>query len=166
MFDRRYVRSNSYDPNWVVENQMGPNALGLTEALTEIMPIEPGMKVLDLGCGKAMSSIFLAREFRVSVWATDLWIPATTRELGDEIPTALEPHWEWDFCCWHSPDWWRTHWTKTRKFVVDEVGMIEDGSALFSRFRFSYAALVSALIKSPNTTANWAASLGCSGMHT
>ena len=57
------------------------------------MPIEPGMKVLDLGCGKAMSSIFLAREFRVSVWATDLWIPATTRELGDEIPTALEPHW-------------------------------------------------------------------------
>jgi cyclopropane fatty-acyl-phospholipid synthase-like methyltransferase len=32
------------------------------------------MRVLDLGCGKAVSSIFLAREFGVRVWATDLWI--------------------------------------------------------------------------------------------
>ncbi|MEZ5227484.1 MAG: hypothetical protein R2710_12635 [Acidimicrobiales bacterium] len=46
---------------------MGPNALWLTEALTEVMTIEPGMKVLDLGCGKAMSSIFLAKEFGAQV---------------------------------------------------------------------------------------------------
>ncbi len=31
------------------------------------------MRILDLGCGKAASSIFLAREFGVTVWATDLW---------------------------------------------------------------------------------------------
>jgi SAM-dependent methyltransferase len=31
------------------------------------------MKVLDLGCGRAASSIFLAREYGVTVWATDLW---------------------------------------------------------------------------------------------
>ena len=31
------------------------------------------MRVLDLGCGRAMSSIFLRREFGVQVWATDLW---------------------------------------------------------------------------------------------
>jgi cyclopropane fatty-acyl-phospholipid synthase-like methyltransferase len=31
------------------------------------------MRVLDLGCGRAVSSIFLHREFRVEVWATDLW---------------------------------------------------------------------------------------------
>ncbi len=194
----RYLRSNSYDTSWVVENQMGPNALWLTEALTEILTIEPGMKVLDLGCGKAMSSIFLAREFGAKVWATDLWIaasdnqaridqsglsdlitpihaeahtlpfdpeffdaivsfdayqyfgtadlylgyvldflkpggqigavmPATTCELGDEIPVALEPFWEWDFCCWHTPQWWRTHWAKTRKVKVDHADMIEDG---------------------------------------
>ena len=54
-------------------------------------------------------------------------MPATTRELGVEIPTGLEPYWEWDFCCWHSPDWWRTHWNKTRKVVVVEVSMIDDG---------------------------------------
>jgi len=31
------------------------------------------MRVLDLGCGRAASSIFLRREFGVQVWATDLW---------------------------------------------------------------------------------------------
>jgi SAM-dependent methyltransferase len=35
------------------------------------------MRVLDLGCGRASSSIFLRREFGVQVWATDLWISAT-----------------------------------------------------------------------------------------
>jgi cyclopropane fatty-acyl-phospholipid synthase-like methyltransferase len=32
--------------------------------------------VLDLGCGRASSSIFLHREFGVQVWATDLWFSA------------------------------------------------------------------------------------------
>jgi cyclopropane fatty-acyl-phospholipid synthase-like methyltransferase len=31
------------------------------------------MRVLDLGCGRAISSIFLRREFGVQVWAADLW---------------------------------------------------------------------------------------------
>jgi cyclopropane fatty-acyl-phospholipid synthase-like methyltransferase len=35
------------------------------------------MRVLDLGCGRAMSSIFLHREFGVQVWATDLWFSAS-----------------------------------------------------------------------------------------
>ena len=77
---RAYPRSNRYDPAWVIENQMGPNALWLVEALTQAMPIEPGAKVLDLGCGRAMTSIFLAKEFGARVWATDLWIPAEENE--------------------------------------------------------------------------------------
>jgi SAM-dependent methyltransferase len=32
------------------------------------------MRVLDLGCGRAMSSVFLRRELGVEVWAVDLWI--------------------------------------------------------------------------------------------
>ncbi len=72
----RYPRSNGYDPAWVAENQMGPKALWLLESLTDIMAIEPGMKVLDLGCGRAMTSIFLAKEFGAQVLATDLWIDA------------------------------------------------------------------------------------------
>lgn len=194
----RYRRSNGYDPEWVARNQMGPNALWLTEALTEVMTFEPGMKVLDLGCGKAISSIFLSREFGAQVWATDLWIPAaenqmrivevgltdlvhpihaeahtlpfasgffdaivsldayqyfgtadlylgylldflkpggrlgavmpaTTRELGTEIPDALAPFWEWELCCFHTPDWWRTHWAKTGKVSVDSAELVEDG---------------------------------------
>ena len=35
------------------------------------------MRVLDLGCGRASSSIFLRREFGVLVWATDLWFSAS-----------------------------------------------------------------------------------------
>jgi cyclopropane fatty-acyl-phospholipid synthase-like methyltransferase len=72
-----YPRSATYDPVWVLENLMGPNVLWLTEALTQRMQLTPGMRVLDLGCGKALSSIFLAREFGVQVWATDLWIGAS-----------------------------------------------------------------------------------------
>jgi cyclopropane fatty-acyl-phospholipid synthase-like methyltransferase len=35
------------------------------------------MQVLDLGCGTALTSIFLAREFGVQVWAADLWTKPT-----------------------------------------------------------------------------------------
>ncbi len=72
-----YPRSATYDPEWVLENQMGPNVLWLTEALTQAMNLEPGMRVLDMGCGRAVSSIFLAKEFDLEVWATDLWIEAS-----------------------------------------------------------------------------------------
>src|ERR1051325_11034180 len=41
------------------------------------MDLRPGMRVLDLGCGRAASSIFLRREFGVQVWAADLWFSAT-----------------------------------------------------------------------------------------
>jgi SAM-dependent methyltransferase len=71
-----FPRASQYDPGWVIENQMGLNALWLTEWLCQGLNLKPGMRVLDLGCGKALSSIFLAREYDVQVWATDLWISA------------------------------------------------------------------------------------------
>ena len=55
----------------------GANALWLTEWLAEALDLRPGMRVLDLGCGRAASSIFLRREFGVQVWATDLWFSAS-----------------------------------------------------------------------------------------
>jgi len=73
----QYPRSSRYDMNWVARHEMGPNALWLTEALSQVMTFTSGMRVLDLGCGTALSSIFLAREFGVQVWATDLWISAS-----------------------------------------------------------------------------------------
>ena len=73
----QFPRSSKYDPLWVVENQMGPNALWLAEWVCRDIDLSPGMRVLDMGCGKAMSSIFLAREFGLQVWANDLWIKPT-----------------------------------------------------------------------------------------
>lgn len=63
--------------NFLKENMMGPNCIKLLEDLTKDMQIEKGMRVLDLGCGKGLTSIFLAKEFGATVYATDLWIPAT-----------------------------------------------------------------------------------------
>jgi SAM-dependent methyltransferase len=201
----RYVRSNAYDAEWVFANQMGPNALWLMEALTEVVRIERGMRVLDLGCGTAMTSIFLAKEFGAQIWATDLWIDATSNltrireagvedlvvpvhaeahdlpfakgffdaivsvdayqyfgtadlylgyiteflrpdgeigvvvpalleEIGAEVPPEIAPWWEWDFCCFHSPAWWRTHWAKTGKVRVDVADAIEEGWKDWMRF--------------------------------
>jgi SAM-dependent methyltransferase len=73
-----FPRSSRYNPEWVITNVSGgANALWLTEWLAAAMSLKPGMRVLDLGCGRASSSIFLAREFDVQVWATDLWVSAS-----------------------------------------------------------------------------------------
>lgn len=73
----RFPRSAKYDVDWIIENHIGSHCLWLMEALCEVMSLQPGMRVLDLGCGKAITSIFLAKEFGVQVWATDLWIDAS-----------------------------------------------------------------------------------------
>jgi SAM-dependent methyltransferase len=201
----RYTRSNGYDAGWVFANQMGPNALWLMEALADVVELEPGMRVLDLGCGTAMTSIFLAKEFGVRVCATDLWIdatsnltrireagvddlvvpihaeahdlpfadgyfdaivsvdayhyfgtadlylgyvtrflrdggqigivaPAVLEEIGSDPPTELAPYWEGDYCCFHSPEWWRAHWARTQRVRVDVADAIEDGWKDWLRF--------------------------------
>jgi SAM-dependent methyltransferase len=77
LLTERFPRASRYHPDWVIANASGgANSLWLTEWLAEVMDLRPGMRVLDLGCGKASSSIFLHREFGVQVWATDLWISA------------------------------------------------------------------------------------------
>lgn len=75
--DDRFPRSARYDQAWVIEDCFGANPLWLAEWLCERVRLKPGMRVLDLGCGRAKSSIFLAKEFGVSVWASDLWIDPT-----------------------------------------------------------------------------------------
>jgi cyclopropane fatty-acyl-phospholipid synthase-like methyltransferase len=196
-----FPRSATYDPALALENLMGPNVLWLTEALCEQLELEPGMRVLDLGCGKAVSSIFLAREFGVQVWATDLWIPATENwrrirdaglersvfpvhaeahalpyaheffdaivsldafhyfgtedlylgthlaplvrpggqigivvpglvsEFDGDPPVHLAEQWreQWDLWSFHSPDWWRRHWSKTGRVTVESADLVPDG---------------------------------------
>lgn len=196
----QYPRSAQYDPQWMLDSWMGPNVLWLTEALSQVMELRPGMRVLDMGCGKAASSIFLAREFGLQVWATDLWldasanwqrvqeaeledrvfpihaeahslpyadgffdalisldayhyfgtddlyigqfarlvrpggqigivVPGLVREFNDDVPEHLKPFWEeeWEFCSFHSPEWWRAHWEKSGKVEVVSADMLVDG---------------------------------------
>ncbi|WP_182873452.1 SAM-dependent methyltransferase [Microbispora sp. H10670] len=75
-----FPRTSRYHPDWIRSSVSGgANSLWLTEWLTQAMTLQPGMRVLDLGCGRGASSIFLHREFDVQVWATDLWFGADER---------------------------------------------------------------------------------------
>ena len=93
----RFPRSNQYDPDWVLAAaSSGANTLWVTEWLTSAMDLKPGMRVLDLGCGRAMSSIFLRREFGVQVWATDLWFSPSENQqritdAGSDIADGVFP---------------------------------------------------------------------------
>jgi cyclopropane fatty-acyl-phospholipid synthase-like methyltransferase len=70
----RFPRAARYHPDWLVASASGgAHALWLSEWLASAVELRPGMRVLDLGCGRAASSIFLHREFGVDVWAADLW---------------------------------------------------------------------------------------------
>src|SRR5216683_67899 len=78
LVSERFPRSSRYHPERVIASASGgANALWLTEWLAEALDLRPGMRVLDLGCGRAASSIFLRREFGAQVWATDLWFSAS-----------------------------------------------------------------------------------------
>jgi SAM-dependent methyltransferase len=213
----RFPRSSQYDPMWIVENLMGPHVLWLAEYLAEAMPLKPGMRILDLGCGKAISSIFFAEEFGVHVTACDLWIAAednakraaaagvadlvtpvhaeahmlpfekasfdaivsldayhyfgtadlylgTMAELlkpggrigivcpgvAQEIdgpPDHLKQWWHWEFCSFHSPDWWSHHWAKTGLLTVETADRMPEGRALW----LEWNRLTAPLLKGPRS---------------
>jgi cyclopropane fatty-acyl-phospholipid synthase-like methyltransferase len=94
------MKSDRYDFSFIKENMMGPNSMKIVEELAESLNLEKGMRVLDLGCGKGLTSIFLAKEYGATVFATDLWISATEnyerfKDMGLEekiIPIHAEAH--------------------------------------------------------------------------
>ena len=56
---------------------MGPNSVRLLAEMLEKCPIDEGLRILDLGCGKGLTSLFLAKETKAQVFAVDLWVSAT-----------------------------------------------------------------------------------------
>ena len=100
IIDAKYPLAAKYDPEWQLENEMGSPCLWLAEGLVRKVDLKPGMRVLDMGCGKALTSIFLAQEFGVQVFATDLSVPASENwnricEAGMEklvVPIQAEAH--------------------------------------------------------------------------
>jgi ubiquinone/menaquinone biosynthesis C-methylase UbiE len=92
--DPRFPRASEYDWRWLTEGSFGANPLWLGEWLCESLPLRQGMNVLDLGCGRAKSSIFLAREFGVNVVAFDLWVEAgenRRRIASDGLSDVITP---------------------------------------------------------------------------
>ena len=92
--------SKQYDKDFLAENLMGANATMIMAELAESLDIKEGMKVLDLGCGTGLTSTFLAKQYGVTVFATDLWTSATdnwnrVKQMGLEdkiIPIYAEAH--------------------------------------------------------------------------
>jgi len=59
------------------ENMWGPNGIRQAEELASHFTITKDMKILDLGCGMGLSSVYLAVEHGASVFATDLYADPT-----------------------------------------------------------------------------------------
>src|SRR5690349_23882510 len=72
-------RSSAYDAEWLLSLDMGPHPLWLLEDLLRDVQITASMRVLDLGCGRGATSVFLVRELGAEVWATDLWVDGAER---------------------------------------------------------------------------------------
>ncbi len=73
------MRKEKYSHFLTKEYMMGPDSICLLDELLECCPEGiKGGRILDLGCGMAVTSLFLARETSADiVYAADLWISAT-----------------------------------------------------------------------------------------
>ena len=69
---------NEYAKYILSETLMGPNSVRILEELLNKYPLVLSHedKVLDLGCGKGLTSLVLAKETGGKVYANDLWIKA------------------------------------------------------------------------------------------
>ena len=68
-----------YRPYFTKEYLMGPNSFRLLDELIQRKPSGTRFhRTLDLGCGFALTSLFIANETDAdTVYAFDLWIPAS-----------------------------------------------------------------------------------------
>ena len=82
----RFPLSEQYHPDWLLASiSSSASALWLSEWLAAAMNLQPGMRVLDLGCGRAASSIFLRREFGVQVGSRSILFSRWARSVAKSI---------------------------------------------------------------------------------
>ena len=72
-----YNFTDHYDKTFLLKNMMGPNAMRIAEELDASLNICPDMRLLDLGCGCGLSTIYYAENYPVDIIAADLWISPT-----------------------------------------------------------------------------------------
>lgn len=87
-----YPKTAKYPKALLNEMIMGPNPLKLTEELLLDNRIGNGSVVLDLGSGKGITSLFMAREYPFStVYAADLWSdPKENQEFFERMGVPKE----------------------------------------------------------------------------
>ena len=89
----------SYKEYMTAEMLMGPNSARILEELLKQYPVQLSDKnqVLDLGCGKGLTSLILAKETGAKVYANDLWVSAEDNTkrfedwgIGEQITPVCE----------------------------------------------------------------------------
>lgn len=69
--------SNDNNLKFVKDNMMGPNAMRIAEEMSAYLSINSNMRILDLGCGCGLSTLYLVKKYAASVFSADLWISPT-----------------------------------------------------------------------------------------
>lgn len=72
--------SNLSNPDFVRSLLMGPNCLTLLEEMLPHLDLPAAKRILDLGCGNGLTSMYLAERSAASIFAMDLWISATEND--------------------------------------------------------------------------------------
>lgn len=93
----KYPELSRYSKNDIWRDT-GPGGLYLLSLLAKTLELQPDGWVLDLGCGTAESSLYLADSYKVNVIAADLWRApeANARKIedrghrGNVIPMRLD----------------------------------------------------------------------------
>ena len=75
-FTDRFM-SDDENLGFLKATMMGPNAMRVSEELSSRLNIDGTMRILDLGCGRGLSSLLLTKKYGASVFAADLWISPT-----------------------------------------------------------------------------------------
>ena len=74
-----YPELQDYSRSAIYEGKMGPGGLYLAAQMARRMHLTEGQRVLDLGCGGGATSVFLAKQYGVSVIAVELYLSATDK---------------------------------------------------------------------------------------
>jgi cyclopropane fatty-acyl-phospholipid synthase-like methyltransferase len=54
-------KCDQYKELFTAEYLMGPNSMRLLDEMLEKYPLRKGSRVMDLGCGKGITSLYLAK---------------------------------------------------------------------------------------------------------
>lgn len=74
-----FLKGKSRDEIYDRGRFMAPGGLLLFHEMVEAFDLDPGARILDLGCGRGQSTELLARRFDADVTGVDLWISEEER---------------------------------------------------------------------------------------